>query len=177
MSRKYPEKPLKITRLRYKGIVDFDGLYKMMHGWFGEREYDFLERRFKRKERAEGDEYEINWEAWREVTDFVQNWVTIYFHVWDYREVEIIKDGKKKKVGKCRMLIDFSFWLTLDYEDRWEDTALKRALLEFYIKYVIRHDLDDYYGDKLWYNTNKLQQDVKKYLGMSGHSDVYDDMW
>jgi len=177
MSVKYANRKFKISRLRYRGILDMDGLYKMMQGWFGDRGFYFLERRFKKKERAEGEEWEINWEAWREVNDFIKNWIEIYFHVWDYKEIEVIKDGKKQRLGQCRLLIDFNFYLELDYDDFWEDRAFKRMLRTVYIKYVIRHDLNDVWWDKLWYNTNKLQQATKQFLGMSSHSDVYDDMW
>lgn len=177
MSEKFAKRIFKPARIRYKGLVDFDSLYKMMHGWFGGREYDFIEKRFKRKARSEGDEFEINWEAWREINTFMQNWITVYFHVWEYKEIEVIKDGKKKKIGRCRMLIDFKFWIELDYENHWEDTRLKRAMRDFYVKFVIRHDLSDVHWDKLWYNVNKLQQETKKHLGMESHSDVYDDMW
>lgn len=166
-----------ISVVRYKGIFDFDGLYKMMRGWFKEREYDFWERRYKHKQRPGGAELEINWEAWRDITPLIRNWIYIYFHLWDYQEVDVVKDGQKKKMAKARMLIRFAFTMEIDYENRWQDSRFKRAMLQFLMRFVLKKDLDTTYGDKLWYNCNKLQQQTKIFLGMGSHSDVYDDMW
>lgn len=172
----YPAKRVTVSTLKYKGIFDYEGMYKMMRRWFKDREYDFWERRYKHKRRAGGAEIEVNWEAWRDITELLRNWIYIYFHIWDYEEVEVIKDGQKKKMAKARMRIEFSWHIEIDYEDRWVDSKLKRALLNFIIKFHLRKELSEPYGDKLWYNCNKLQQETKKFLGMA-HSDAYDDMW
>jgi len=167
-----------ISTIRYKGMFDFDGLYKMMRGWLKEREYEFFERRFKHKFRpAEGAELEINWEAERDINEYARNEIHIYFHLWNYREVEVIKDGKKQKLVSARMLVDFKPTLILDYEDLWDDTPTKRFLRTLYNKFIIRHDIEDVWEDKLWYEVNLLQQETKKHLGIESHSDVYDDMW
>lgn len=178
MSVKYPEgKDVLVSTLKYKGIFDYQGMYSMMQSWFKDREYDFWEKRYKHKARAGGAELEINWEAWRDITPLFRNWIYVYFHLWDYQEVEVIKDGQKKRMAKARMLIRFSWHIEVDYEDRWEDSKFKRMLLKFLIDYVYRKELSEPMGDKLWYNCNKLQQETKKFLGMGSHSDVYDDMW
>jgi len=131
----YPgPKKIVVSTIRYKGIFDYDGMYKMMRAWFSDREYDFWEKRYKHKRRSEGSELEINWEAWRDVTELLRNWIYVYFHLWDYEEVEVIKDGKKKKMVKARMLIEFSWIIEVDYEDKWHDSKLKRALLKFLMK-------------------------------------------
>lgn len=177
MSVWYPKKEVVVSTLKYKGIFDYDSMYRMMRSWFKDREYDFWERRYKHKRRSDGAELEVNWEAWRDVTELLRNWIYVYFHLWDHEEVEVIKDGRKVRMAKARMLIQFSWTIEIDYEDRWEDSRLKRALLNFIIRFPLRKDLDQMYGDKLWYNCNKLQQETKKFLGMGSHSDVYDDMW
>jgi len=177
MSDFIPAKREVISRVRYKGVFDFEGLYKMMREWFKDREYEFWEKRFKHKVKAGGSEVEINWDAWRDVTEFLRNWTYVYFHLWDYKEVEVVKDGQKKKMIYARMLIEFAYQMEFDYENKWQDTAFKRKLRDIYIKYALKKDVETIYGDKLWYNTNKLQQAVKLYLGMESYSDVYDDMW
>jgi len=172
----WPKKDVEVSVIKYKGIFDYAGLYTMMRGWFKDREYDFWERRYKHKVKEGGTEIEINWEAWRDINELMRNWIYVYFHIWDYQEVEVIKDGQKKKMAKARMLIRFSWTIEIDYEDRWQDSKLKRAMLKFMINFPLRKELSEPYGDKLWYECNRLQQEAKKFLGMA-HSDVYDDMW
>lgn len=177
MSVLYPGKKVVVSTIRYRGVFDYDGMYKMMRAWFADREYDFWENRYKHKIRVDGTELEINWEAWRDITELLRNWIYVYFHVWDYKEVEVIKDGQKKKMVSARMLIQFSWAIEIDYEGRWQDSKFKRKMLQFLMRFMIKKDLETIYGDKLWYNCNKLQQATKQYLGMSSHSDVFDDMW
>ena len=140
-----------------------------------EREYDFFEKRYKHKNQAQGAELELDLVGEREINEFVKNQVVVYIHIWDFNEVKDPK-GKGRSMGQGRMRIDFRGYLILDYEDRWEDTKFKRKLRDFYINYVIRHEISDIWGDKLFYNVNKLQQVVKRYLGMQSESDVYDDV-
>ena len=166
-----------VSTLRYKGIFDIDGLFKLMRAWFDEREYDFFEDRYKHKNQTLGYEIEIDYSGTREINEFVQNKISVYIHIWDYNELEVIQDGKKKIVGQGRMLINFKAALICDYEDRWQSSKFKRSLRDFYITYILRHEISDIWGDKLFYNCNKLQQSTKRFLGMQSESDVYDDMW
>ena len=166
-----------LARIRWKGTTDFDGLLRMMHGWFTGQEYDLLETRFKHRTKPQGSEMEINWKAWRDANPFLRNWIYVYFHIWDYKDVEVIKDGKKRTLGKFRMLIDFRIDIEADYEGRWLNSAFKRWLLTSYLKHIYKQQLDNIWTDKLWYKGHQLHQETKQYLGMSAHSDVYDDMW
>src|SRR3989344_7840983 len=147
-----PGKDVVVSTLKYKGIFDYAGMYSMMRSWFKDREYDFWEKRYKHKAKPGGAEIEINWEAWRDITPLFRNWIYVYFHIWDYQDVEVIKDGQKKRMAKARMLIRYSWRIEIDYEDRWEDSKLKRMLLKFLIDYVYRKELSEPMGDKLWYN-------------------------
>ena len=164
--------------IRYKGVFDWEGLYNVMRNWFKEREYDFLERRYKHKMRPGGlAEIEINWEAWRDATEYVRNWIKVYFHIWDYKEVDVIKNNKKMKLAKGRMYITITPSLELDYENRWEGSFFKRKLRDFYNRFLYRVEIESIWSDKLWYNCNKLHQLTKRYLGMEAESEVFDDYW
>ncbi|MBI1970551.1 hypothetical protein HYS47_02305 [Candidatus Woesearchaeota archaeon] len=167
----------RISQLRYKGVFDFEQLYRLMRAWFAERQYEFFEVKYKDKDKTMGHELEITWKADRKINDFCRNDIKMFIHCWDMNEMEVVKDGKKKKVFKGRMMITFDASLTLDYQGLWDGSKLQRFLRELYIKHIIWHEIDDVWGDKLWYEVNKLQQLVKRFLDMEAHSDVYDDMW
>ena len=170
--------PLAPLRLRYKGVFDWEGLYNAMRGWFKEREYDFLEKRYKHKTQSGGfAEIEVNWESWREETEYVKNWITVYFHIWDFKEVEVVKNGQKMKLNKARMLIEIFPKVETDYEDRWEGSLLKRKLRDFYERFFYRVEIESLWQDKLWYNTNKLHQLAKRHLEMESESEAFDDYW
>jgi len=175
MSR--PESLGIVSVVRFKGTYDWAGLIRVIRAWFEEHEYDFFERRYKHKDQELGAELEINFEATREMNEFAKEHIKMYFHIWDQNDVEVVKDGKKRIMQKGRFYVEFTGTLELDYENRWESTAFKRTMRDFYINYIIRKEIDNVWGDRLWYDINLLQQDVKRFLGMQTESDVYDDMW
>ncbi len=166
-----------VAKIRYRGLFDFEGLFRLMRGWFDAREYEFFERRYKHKSRSTGAELEINFEAHRDINEYARNVIKIFFHIWDAHEVEVVKDGKKKKMWEGRMLIEFSGLVELDYDSHWEHSPFLRHLRNFYHNFVIKGEIDQIWTDKLWYKINDLQQNCKRFLGMHTESDVYDDMW
>lgn len=172
MSEKLPIY-IRVSKIRFKGTLDFQGLYDLMRSWYNENGYECWEKKYKHK----GNEVEIEWEGYREETEFRKEWVRVFFHVWDWKEIEAIIDGKKKKLIRCRMFIEFTAELEFDYENQWETSWLKRKLRHFYIYHVMWKEIDVIFGDKAFYNVNKLQQRVKRFLEMEAESEVYDDMW
>ncbi len=166
-----------MNRIRYKGAFDFDGLYRVMRSWYEERKYHFFETRYKEKTKPLGNEIEISWKGERPLNDYVQNNVYAFIHLWDVNYVETIRNGKKKKLTRARMLIDIRAEVELDYMNQWEDSTVKRLWRTVYNRYLLREDIKTVYEDKLWYNAQKLQQRIKQFLDMESHSDIFDDMW
>ena len=112
--------------LRYKGIFDFDGLYKLMVQWLKARRYWFHEDVYKVKPSLSGIEFEIFWHGERKVTEYCQYRINVVFHMWDVTDVEVIQEGVKKTLMKCRMEIVFDAVIELDYQGKWEDTKFKQ---------------------------------------------------
>jgi len=158
-----------MDQVKYVGIVDFDALYKMMTQWFIERDYDFYEGMYKDKP----PELELDWVAKRKVNDFYQYKFEIYFHLWDIREVDVIKDGVKKKMIETRMMIQFSPILRIDWQDRWTGNWFIKTMFKFYTENVIKREIELKYADTLWYHFYNLQGKVKDCLGMETGGNAY----
>ena len=61
-----------VGRIKFNGIFDMDGLYRLMHDWFVDRGYYLEEWRYKHKVPSpSGAEQTINWSAWRKVNAYV----------------------------------------------------------------------------------------------------------
>lgn len=166
------EAPLMI---RYKGVFDYDGMYKMMHSWLISKRFLFNESKYKDKVSTPfGNEIEIKWEAEKKVTEFVKEYILIEFHLWDFSEVEIIKDGKKVKQAKTRMEIKFFARLELDYSQRFsKGSEFTQKLGKFYIENIIYWDWRIKYANALEYSVYDLHTKVKKYLNMDSGSNAY----
>ena len=178
-----PQSPIVMTlherlaKIRYKGIFDLANLYKKMYLWAEERDYEFYERAYKHKWRGKTAEIELKWTMEQELNSFSKAVIRVHFHLWEYKELDVVKDGVRKRMNSARMFIDYSGELQLDWQKRWSDTWWKRKLRDFYLEYALRQEIATSWWDKLWYNANKLQQLTKRELGMESESNVYDDMW
>ncbi|MFH1134064.1 MAG: hypothetical protein V1735_06240 [Nanoarchaeota archaeon] len=162
--------------VKYEGLMDMDGLYKRIHTWFINRKFEPVEKVFKDKSRQEGREEQIKIDGFRNDDPQFRVWVNVYIHTWNMNKVEVVVDGKKKMMEKGRFKITIRADFEVDYENRWERSKFTRALLNFYIKYLIYRKLT-VYGDKIEYEGHKLQELIKGYLGMGAAGDQYADMW
>lgn len=163
--------------IKHKGVFDYEGLYKMMHAWLISKRFLFHENKYKDKVSTPfGNEIEITWVAEKKVTEFIKEWITIEFHMWDFSEVEVIKDGKKTKAAKTRMEIKFKAQIELDYSRRFSEYGageFTKKLGKFYVEKVIYWDYKIRYANVLEYSVYDLHTKVKKYLNSDTGSNAY----
>jgi len=167
--------PMPPTWLKYKGVFDFEGLYRLMVRWLKERKFEFYETLHK----AKPPELELVWRAERRKTGYIMEVIDIYFHLWDAFDVEVIQDGKKKILTKARMSVSLTPRIITAYGDifgskRW-NTEIERRMMSLFNKYIIKQDLDQMYDDVLYYETYKLHTAMKKFLGMSTEGSAFQE--
>ncbi len=156
----------------FKGIMDFDAFYIMLVRWFKQRRFEFHETLYK----AKPPKLDLHWEAGREKTAYAKEFIDVYFKAYEVEEVEVIKNGKKKKMLKLEVTMTITPRVELAYSDifgekKW-NLEWQRRLLDFFNRYVLRKEIDLMYEDVLWYETYKLHADIRKYLKMEaqGHT-------
>ncbi len=161
--------------VRYTGVFDFEGLYRMMHAWLINKRFEFHENRYKDKVFTPfGNELEIEWYAEKKVTEYIKEYIDIKFHLWDFSEVEVIKDGKKIKMTKSRMEIKLDAKLEMDYTKKFSGKgAFAKKLGEFYQNKVIYWEWRIKYSDALTYNMYDLHHKIKKYLELYSGTNAY----
>jgi len=154
-------------QIKYRGLCDFQGLLSAMRQWIVDQGYTFNEFEYKYKPA----EHEIGWNGTRNLTNFFQFQVIVYFHVWDYKDVEVVKDGKKTTLQNVRMLIEITGTLVVDYKGLFEKTSFLLAIRDFLMKYVWRKKITGGLGDELYYITYKLHRLTKEHLNMETKTD------
>ena len=153
--------------LRYQGLFDWSGLYKSMVDWLKKYRFYFHEQTYKHKVPSpKGAEQELRWFAEVDVNDYIRFKMTIEIHLWDMTEVEVVKDGKKKVLTNARMEIVLLGDLILDWMNKFEKSKFTRALRDFYNKYIIRREIESFYGDMLYYRMWNFHSYIKKYLDL-----------
>ena len=175
--------PKKITTrklvLQKVGIINLDGLYQNMQRWFYDNLYYFDEPTSRiRPGTATGIEYEFKWKAWRKVNEYVQYNIKVFFHIFDAQDIEVIKDGKKVKLTKCRLKIEIDGDMEMDYTGMFGKSRFGQMLYNVYSLFILKEErLMSVWWDELYYRIYKLQTIAKEYLDMEAKGNAYYDMY
>ncbi len=162
--------------VRYTGVLDLDGLYRVIVQWLKARRYWFHETTYKHKVPSPfGAEEQIRFRAERKCSEYYKHDITIMFHIWDQVPVEIIEEGKKQKLIKAKVEIVIQSTCTLDYQNKFGKTPLMRMLRTFFQNYIIREKIENIWGDELYYRTIKLQAVIKDFINMHTKSHEYEN--
>jgi hypothetical protein len=148
--------------LKHKGVFSHKQLMQSIQNWFTENRYKFNAPKYKVK--AEEAEYEI--EADREVTEYVK--YVIKPHIWirDLKEVEVIRDGEKKKMDDGYIQIEIAAELQFDWAKRFKGNKFVQWLHDIYQKYIIRQTIKDVWEDDLLLKQTALLAVIKEVLGI-----------
>lgn len=158
--------------VKYSGVYDFDELYKRLQEWVRDDGYHFEERDYRTKRPSPaGGEHDIQWDGWKNITPYARYWFFITWKIWDMKEVEVIKDGRKKKLSKGRVRIMFRAELEVNWQGR------KSALLDFYNRYIGKKRIEKAWWDELYCKMHKLQTQTKELLDMQTQTNSHYDAW
>ena len=166
--------PLPIpTRIKFRGMLDLDGLYKFMTLWLKKRKFEFHETLHKYKP----PELQIRWVAERRKTGFAKEVIYVEFHMWGEYNIEVIKNGKKKNMSNVRMQLALGMGLEAPYADlfgkrRW-NLPMERKLLHIFHKYVLRREFELLYIDVLYYEVYHFLADIKQYMKLEARGTAY----
>jgi len=144
-------------RLRKKGVVDFNGMYKDMRAWFGGV---FFEKEQSVKDKDLGREITIKWEAKREIDAYAQFNIKVNFFIQNVEERR--EQNKKMQDGN----FEIKFWaeVVLDYADKWERKPFGQFLFRLYNNMVIKSKIQNVYEDKLDKELQSLIAIARSYL-------------
>ena len=162
--------------IKYKGVFDMDDLYKTLYKWLHNRKFEWHEPVFKDKFPQSGHEQEIFVHAFRNDTEFLRVNFLIYIHTRGLKDVQVLKEGKQKKMVDGTLHITITVEFEADYEERWEGSKFHEGLREFYINNIINRKIQTY-GDKIEYEAHNLQELIKQHLDMQAKGNQFADMY
>jgi hypothetical protein len=164
--------------VRYKGIFDLDELYKIVHDWLTSRGYEVHEHKYKSIILgAGGKERSFDWNAYRPVTEFVMFWINVHWQVQDVIEVEVVKDGKKQKMHKGRLMVQIQHSVELDWNERLAYKEWHQSIVAFVRNFMYRKKIDTLWEDKLRFKSYELMNVVKETLDMMTKGNEHYDVW
>lgn len=167
-----------MIRLRYRGIFELEGLLKKIRGWLEDDGFEFQETAYKFKTPSPaGSELELDCGGKKKISEYTEYKISFYFHIWDMKKMEIIKDGKKKNVVQARMLIEMSGTAVIDYQKRFGGSKFLQGLGDWFTKFIVGKEIDNIIEDKLYYIMYKLHRVVKEYLDMETKTNAAEGRW
>ncbi|MEM4260052.1 MAG: hypothetical protein QXG00_02345 [Candidatus Woesearchaeota archaeon] len=159
----FPEKRIII---RYSGLFDFDGLYKLIRNWFDEKRYEVQEKRYKDKPWSPmGSELEIDLEADIKETEYIRKYLIMKIQIFEKHEKEVIENTKKKKMTEARIQFFLEGKVVLDYTGSFKSKSSK-LFQKFLHKYILKNEIGLKYVNPFYYEIFELGEKIKEFLGM-----------
>lgn len=154
--------------IRYKGVFDWPGLYRYTKFWIEDNRYKFHEKRYKHK----WGEVEVDFIGERKIDEMHRNWVHVYFHIWNLKDIEVIENGKKVKrnSGRIHIMIDTS--VEVDYSKRFDQNNFTRMLGRWWLT-IRQKEFEPQYLEKYTYEVYRLHQEIKILLNMTTDTNAY----
>ena len=161
--------PKKITilddqKIKWEGITDFPELYKYMKlylediGYANERD---LERKYIERVKPEGKkQLEIKWHSKKKKSEFFEYNIDMTILILGMSEVEIEKEGVKRKMQKGIFEMRISSYITTT--DKWDEL---KGLQRLYYDLTIRKRIDEYKLE-LYKKSTGFHSYVKDFLGL-----------
>jgi len=166
-----------VQYIRYKGVVDFHNLWKVIIDWLESKSFEVQENKAKRGMQPFGEVLEVQMTGWRNVTEYYRFEILVWQKYWDCVPVEVVQNGVKKKLMKGRFFFFIQPNLILDYSDRYEKSRLTKAFGDFLYKYIYKWQIDAFYGDQLMYKVYELADVIKENLNVRTKGTEFADMW
>lgn len=167
-----------ITRLRYSGLFDFDGLYAAMVDWSKNYGYKWHEKAYKHKVPSPaGAEQEIGWQITKDIDEYASYEINIELKLMDLRAVEVDVAGKKRQLSSARIqmsIVGFCHYDRLELRDKKPKGKIGQKIMSFFVNKAdndIR--LQKPYADTLFYRIENLQNMFKQYFDVQSKKYIF----
>ncbi|MBD3303633.1 hypothetical protein GF343_00660 [Candidatus Woesearchaeota archaeon] len=135
--------------IKHKGIFDLSAVLQGIKNWFEGDEFKVHYPAHKLKQPAGGWEHEMTIYGERKMNEYVKFTITLFIRLYDIKDIEVIKEGKKVQTNSGRITADISGEIELDFENRFDGSKFLQAFQDFYHKYIIKQDIGDYWEDEI----------------------------
>lgn len=156
--------------VRYDGVFDFDGLYKILIDHLRRHNYWFYEELYKHKPWSPlGTELVLKWKAERKLDEYYMYIIKFEWHFMDFHHVEVIRDGKKMQLTKSYFWVNIRGQAIADwqgFETKSKAGGFTRRLSQFFRKYVIDREYLYDYIYPLFDEVMELQNIIQQFINM-----------
>ncbi len=161
------ENPKYNTLIRKKGIIDLYEIYNLVPDFFTAKRFFVQEKQFKQKKgTAKGKEFEIIWYIERKIDEYKKFVADVNVYIDNAVEVDVEKDGKKKKMFKGDAHIRLQMAIIKDWQKKWTG-PFRSKLKKYYEAYLIDEELRSRTAE-MYQIMFELSEKIKKILEIEG---------
>jgi hypothetical protein len=154
-------------KIRYKGLFDWAGIYKLVYNWIVNRQFRFHEKRYKDKlDTPLGNELEVDVWGEKEVTEYYKYRMDVAYHLWESREIPVVINGKQTKLWQGRIEIKISGKVITDWQGHYKsgENTVHKWMEMFLNKVVLKNEIEMKHIDPFDKDLHRLEAELKKLL-------------
>lgn len=146
--------PMPMTSVRHRGYFDYDKLVQTWQDWFWEQGFTYPmygeQSLHPHKISDFGWEDRTQFFADKKVTDYVQFKIELRVILQNMQQVEVVQDGKKRKLTEGLIVIEIMPSIRFDWQERFEKKGkLVEWMGQVLEKYILKYKIGDYWEDMI----------------------------
>ena len=151
--------------LRYSGLLDIKGLYKVIDKWIAEHHYDKVERKNFEDVYEHGRQIVMELLPYKKITDYAKIEIRIYIELTNVKDEVVEHDGIKQKYQRGEAFFSFDCFLITDYENHWETRATYYFIRTIVDKFIYKGYTKRFESEGKA-DATELINEIKTYLNM-----------
>ena len=154
-------------KIDWKGIFDFQDLYKKMKFWllyeeYGDESENFIESKYIERIKPIGKQIEVKWFGERPINNYSSYYITVAFTGIGLQDAEVTIEGRKIKMNKGQLILTIRGDLVLNRLGNWEKESFLRKLHDkrLFFKNI------EFYKEEIREKVTDFHTEVKAYLNL-----------
>lgn len=166
MGDKPGEKKVPPFTIKHRGFFNQVEVVQAIQDWFNSKSYYIDTNFFKESGGNLGQNFYIELNGSRAVTEYVKFHVHLIVKIFDMKEVELIKEGKKTKTNQGHFHAYIRSKIEFDWQKRFkEGNKFLKALGTFLEKHVFKYKISDYWAGEMVHEMQELLDTINNSLG------------
>lgn len=156
------------SQIKYLGIFSLKDYYQFCYDWLTEQiGLTLIENKYSEKLNKDAKDIDIEWTAFRKVTDYFKFEFKIKYKIIALKNVEIVQNNAKVKTNQGEVKLMLKGNIIRDYDGKFEKDSFRKFLRSIYEKWVIASRIEQF-EDKLTGECDEFLNQAKAFLDLEG---------
>jgi len=156
------------SKVKYSGIFNFQDFYSFCYSWLtDEKGLRMGENKYTEKLTGDSKRVEIEWNGFKDLTDYFRFEIKVEFVASGLKKVEINQKGVKIETNSGSIEIKVKGVISRDYKGKFETSAFNKFLRSIYEKWVIPSRIEEFMG-RIVGDCDEFLSQAKAYLDLEG---------